>query len=142
MPSYQNTVYQDERVSVRLKISALWVSMLFVFAYVDLFSLYRPDFRADIEAGEIAGFDIGQAFLLFTTIYIVVPSIMVFLSLILRPTLNRITNIALSVVYGLTILASAVGEWNYFILGSVAEAILLMFVIYYAWTWPAQSTPA
>lgn len=33
-------------VNVRIKISALWTSMLFVFAYVDLFSLYRPDFRA------------------------------------------------------------------------------------------------
>jgi hypothetical protein len=29
--------------------------MLFVFAYVDLFSLYRPDFRADLEAGKSAG---------------------------------------------------------------------------------------
>ena len=35
-------------VNVRVKISALWASMLFVFVYVDLFSLYRPDFRADI----------------------------------------------------------------------------------------------
>jgi hypothetical protein len=40
---------------VRLKIPALWTSMLFVFAYVDLFSLYRADFRADLEAGEING---------------------------------------------------------------------------------------
>ena len=43
-------------VNVRIKISALWASMLFVFAYVDLFSLYRPDFRADLEVGEIGGF--------------------------------------------------------------------------------------
>jgi hypothetical protein len=42
-------------VNVRIKISALWTSMLFVFAYVDLFSLYRPDLRADLEAGESAG---------------------------------------------------------------------------------------
>ena len=51
-------------VNVRIKMSALWASMLFVFVYVDLFSLYRADFRADIEAGEIAGFTINQAFLL------------------------------------------------------------------------------
>ena len=37
--------------------------MLFVFAYVDLFSLYRPDFRADLEAGEIGGFTVNQSFL-------------------------------------------------------------------------------
>jgi hypothetical protein len=36
-------------VNVRNKISALWASTLFVFAYVDLFSFYRSDFRADVE---------------------------------------------------------------------------------------------
>ena len=30
-------------VNVRIKLSALWTSTLFIFAYVDLFSLYRPD---------------------------------------------------------------------------------------------------
>ena len=50
-------------VNVRIKISALWTSMLFVFAYVDLFSLYRPDVRADLEADELGGFDINQWFL-------------------------------------------------------------------------------
>jgi hypothetical protein len=47
--------FEPSNVIVRVKISALWTSMLFVFAYVDLFSLYRPDFRADLEAGEIGG---------------------------------------------------------------------------------------
>ena len=42
-------------MNVRIKISALWASMLFVFAYVDLFSLYRADVRADLEAGELGG---------------------------------------------------------------------------------------
>ncbi|OFW71215.1 MAG: hypothetical protein A2Y55_10810, partial [Actinobacteria bacterium RBG_16_68_12] len=110
------TKLELSNVNVRIKISALWTSMLFVFAYVDLFSLYRPDFRADVEAGEISGFTINQSFLLGTTAYVVIPSLMVFLSLILRPGVNRIANIALSVMYALTIIAGAIGEWNYYIL--------------------------
>jgi hypothetical protein len=47
------TKFEPSNVNVRIKISALLTSMLFVFAYVDVFSLYRPDFRADLEAGEI-----------------------------------------------------------------------------------------
>jgi hypothetical protein len=50
-------------VNVRIKISALWTSVLFVLAYVDLFSLDRRDFRADLEAGEVSGFTINQSFL-------------------------------------------------------------------------------
>ncbi len=128
------------RIDTRLRISALWIAVLFIFAYVDLFSLYRPDFRADIEAGTISAFDINQTFLFFTTLYIIIPSLMVYLTLIMRPPINRVVNIVVAAAYGLTIIGSAVGEWNYFILGSVVEAILLALVIYHAWTWPRRTT--
>src|SRR4030067_477241 len=123
-------------VNVRVKLPALWASMLFFFAYVDLFSFYRFDVRADIEAGEIFGFTINQSFLLATTAYVVIPALMVFGALILRPRISRIVNIALSVVYGLTIIGGVIGEWSYYLLGSAIEVVLLAAVAYYAWTWP------
>jgi hypothetical protein len=82
--------FEPSNVNVRVKISALWTSMLFVFAYVDLFSLYRADVRADLEAGEIGGFDVNQTFLFGTTVYVVIPSLMVFLALVLPPRVARI----------------------------------------------------
>jgi len=112
-----------------------------VFAYVDLFSLYRSDFRADLEAGEIGGFAVNQSFLLGTTVYVVIPSLMVFCALILRPRVDRIANIALSIVYALSIIAGAIGEWNYYILGSAIEVALLAAIVYYAWTWPKETPP-
>ena len=128
-------------VNVRIKISALWASMLFVFAYVDLFSLYRPDFRADLEAGEVAGFTVNQSFLLGTTVYVVIPSLMVFCTLILPAQVSRIANIALSALYAVTIIAGAVGEWNYYVLGSAIEVALLAGIVYYASTWPKVAGP-
>src|ERR671924_2237863 len=136
------TKFEPSNVNVRIKISALWTSMLFVFAYVDLFSLYRRDFRADLEAGEISGFTINQSFLLGTTVYVLIPSLMVFVALILRPRVNRIANIALGIVYALTIIAGAIGEWSYYILGSALEVALLATIAYYAWTWPATQPTA
>ena len=135
------TKLEPSVVNVRIKISALWTSMLFVFAYVDLFSLYLADFRADLEAGEIAGFTINQSFLLGTTIYIVVASLMVFLALVLGSRICRIINVVLGIVYALTIIASAIGEWNYYILGSAIEIALLAAIVYYAWTWPKETPP-
>ena len=133
------TTFEPFNVNVRIKISALWTSMLFVFAYVDLFSLYRLDFRADLEAGEIGGFTVNQAFLFGATVYVVIPSLMVFCALILRPRVNRVANIALSIIYALTIIAGAIGEWGYYILGSAIEVALLAAVAYYAWTWPKET---
>ena len=136
------TKFEPANVNVRIKIAALWTSMLFVFAYVDIFSLYRPDRRAALEAGEIGGFTVNQSFLVGTTAYVVIPSVMVICALILRPRLNRIVNIALSVMYAATIIVGAIGEWSYYILGSAIEAALLVAIVYYAWTWPKQPHPA
>ena len=125
-------------MNVRIKLSALWAAMLFVFAYVDIFSLYRPDVRADIEAGQISAFQIGEGFLLAATAYILIPSLMVFASLVLRPNVNRITNIVLGVIYALTIVGGAIGEWGYYVLGSAVEVALLAGLVFYAWTWPRR----
>jgi hypothetical protein len=133
--------FEPCNVNVRIKISALWTSMLFVFAYVDLFSLYRPDVRADLEAHEIGGFTVNHSFLLGTTVYVVIPSLMVFCALVLRPRVNRLANIALAIVYGLTIIAGAIGEWSYYILGSAIEVALLGAIVFYAWTWPKETQP-
>ncbi len=131
-----STHYEDQPISPRLKISALWTSMLFVFAYVDLFSSFRADVRADIDAGKMFAFTIGQGFLLGVTIYVLVPSLMLFLSLVLPVRTTRAANVVVAVLYAVTIAGGAIGEWSYYVLGSVAEVGLLAGVVYYAWTWP------
>jgi hypothetical protein len=35
-------ILEDARVGVRLKISALWIAMLFLFAYGDIFGFFKP----------------------------------------------------------------------------------------------------
>ncbi len=135
------TRLEPANVNVRIKIAALWTSVLFVFAYVDIFSLYRPDFRAALEAEEIGGFTVNQSFLVGTTAYVVIPSVMVFCALILRPRVNRIVNIALSTMYAVTLILGAIGEWSYYVLASAIEVALLAAVVYYAWTWPKETPP-
>ncbi len=92
-------------------------------------------------AGKVSAFEINQTFLVFATVYILIPSLIVFLSLILRPRVNQIANIALSVMYALTIIAASIGEWNYYILGSATEVMALAAIVYYSWTWPREALP-
>ena len=130
-------------VDTRLKIAALWTATLFIFAYVDVFSLYRADVRSDLDAGRLFAFDVNQTFLLLTTLYVLLPSLMIYLTLVAPRGLIRRLNLALAAVYAVTILGSAVGEWGYFVLGSAVEAALLGAVVYHAWTWPtAGQAPA
>jgi Family of unknown function (DUF6326) len=134
-------IFDIAPVNVRIKIAMLWTSILFIFAYVDIFSLYRPDFRADIAAGKISVFTITQAFLFGTTVYIAIPSLMIAATVFLQPSINRIINVVLSVLYAVTIISGAIGEWNYYVFGSILEVALLGGIAFTALKWP-RSTPA
>jgi len=113
--------------------------MLFVFAYVDIFGFLRADVLKAALDGKVAttGFTINQVFLTFTLIYILLPTLMVVLTLLLKPRVNRIVNIVVSLVYLITIIVSAIGEtWAYYFLGSFIEVILLVAISRTAWKWP------
>ena len=138
--------YQDTRIDVKLVLSALWIAMLIVFAYVDTFGFFRADILRAALDGKVAamGIAVDQVFLAFTTVYILIPTLMVFLSLVLRPRVNRIVNIVVALVYAVSIIASCIGEtWAYYLLGSAVEVVLLVAIVRTAWTWPRTqvSTP-
>ena len=131
--------YRDTKVDVKLVLSALWITMLFVFAYVDIFGFYRADVLEAALDGEVAttSFAVNQAFLVFALIYILPPTLMVILSLLLKPRVNRIVNVVVSALYATSILALVVSEeWTYYVIGSIVEAGLLLAIARIAWTWP------
>lgn len=127
-------------IDVRIRMAALWAATMMIFAYVDLFSLFRPDFRAALDQGKVFVFDVGQPFLLGVTIYVIIPSLMIYLSLVMPRRLNRVVSIGLAGLYAITIVGGAVGEWSYYVLGSVVEVVLLALVIHHSWTWRAPKT--
>jgi hypothetical protein len=132
-------ILEDERIGVRLKISALWIAMLFLFAYGDIFGFFRAGLIEDVLAGEVSGMKITQVFLFAVSVYIALAGVMVFLTLVLNPRVNRWTNIVLPILYIVSIAASVIGEdWAYFYFLSIAESALLLLIIWYAWTWPEQ----
>jgi len=132
-------VLEDEKVGVRLKMSALWIAMLFLFAYGDIFGFFKPGQIEEVISDEISGIKITQVFLLGASVYIAIASVMVFLSLVLKPRVNRWTNIVLPILFIVSIAVSVVGEtWGYFIFLSIMEIALLLLIVWYAWTWPSQ----
>jgi hypothetical protein len=142
MDSTKRTVeLEDVKINVKFKISALWIAVMFLYAYVDIFSLFKPGIIEGIMAGKMAIFQINQIFLFLTTLYILIPSMMVFLSLVLKSKVSRWTNVVVAIVYLVSILGGCIGEtWAFYIFGSIAESLLLLFIIWYAWKWPKQES--
>jgi len=138
-----STIFEDVRIGVRLKISALWIAMLFLFAYGDIFGFFAPGQIEEVIGGEISGIEITQVFLFVVSLYIAIASAMVFLSLVLAPKVSRWTNVVLPILYVVSIVASAIGETSaYYWFLSIAESALLLLIVWYAWTWPRrEGTP-
>ena len=141
MTKNRTTNLHDAGVYVKIVLSGLWVSMLFVFAYVDIFGFWRADVINGALHGKVprAGFAIDQTFLALTTVYILIPSLMVAVSLLAPARINRPTNVVVSLLYVVSVVLSILGEtWVYFILGSVVEVALLLTIARVAWAWPSR----
>jgi hypothetical protein len=128
-----------DTLETRLRIAALWTAMLFVFAYVDIFALFRADIAEGVMAHTVAGLTIDQGFLLASTVYVIIPSVMIYLSLVLAWLVNRWVNLVLAGLYILSIGISCIGEtWAYYLVGSAAEIGLLIVLAVTAWRWRAE----
>jgi len=129
----------DVKVHVKLKLSALWASVMFCYAYGDYFLLYQPGKLRDILAGNMAPLGpTTQGVLLFTSASMAIPAVMIFLSLALKANLSRWLNIIFGVIYTVFVLITMPGAWAFYLfLGSV-DVILTGLIVWYAWTWPKQ----
>lgn len=131
---------EDAPVPVRLKLSALWATVMFLYVYVDIFGFYEPGTIDDILVGRVWEFDISQGWALGALMLMTIPSLMVFLSLVLPAGVTRWANLVVGSLFVLVTIGNPVGEtWAYYWLGAVVETALLLLVVRYAWTWPGAS---
>ena len=132
----KTTATEDVKVSVKMKLSALWVAMMLLYIYADIFSLFRPGQIEEMIEGLMGPFPVTQVSLLVASILMIIPAVMVFLSLTLKPNLNRWANISLGVLYTVVNISNLIGEtWAYYISFGIVEIVLTLLIVWYAWTW-------
>ena len=132
------TNLEDLKINVKFKLAALWVTLVLIYLYADVFGFYIPGHIDDLMAGELAGFKITQVLLLGFMILMTIPSLMVFLSLTLKAKANRWANIIVGILQLGFVLAGILDPNLFFVFASSVETVLLLLIIYYAWTWPTQ----
>lgn len=130
------TARADVKIPLRLKLSALWAALMFLYIYADIFSLYKPGQIDEMLAGRMGFLPVTQGSLLTAALLMLIPAVMVFLSLELKPTVARWTNIVLGVVYTAVNIGNLVGEtWAFYILFGIVEMALTLLIIWHAWNW-------
>ena len=124
---------------VKIKLSALWVAGMLSGLMGGLLELFEPGVLEQIIAGEVGGMQMTHELLLFMAMLMVIPSVMVFLSLTLKYSVNRWANIIFGIVFvgfGLIELLQTSSAHVTFlgIVGFVFNAL----IVWYAWKWPKE----
>ena len=133
---------EDSKINVKIKLSALWASVMFCYIYADYFGLFVPGVMQSMLNGQMRPLGATtQGVLLGTSLMLAIPSVMIFLSVALPPVLSRWLNIIVGAVYTAIILITMWG-WVFSIFYGVIEISLTALVVWYAWKWPKAPASA
>ncbi|MPR37232.1 DUF6326 family protein [Salmonirosea aquatica] len=132
---------QNVDINIKIKLSALWASVTFLYLYGDYFELYVPQ-KAE---GLISGHNLldSPVKLLLAALLLAIPSLMVMLSVLTKPPLNRWLNLIVGTFYTtimLLIAATSLTPWRaFYVLYALIESTLTATIVWYAWKWPNAS---
>ncbi len=130
---------EDLKVNVKIKLSALWITLMFAYSYADVLGFYSPGNLAEILTGEIGGVPLTQEMLLAMAGLMALPIVMVFLSLILMPKVNRILNIIVGLFQIVLLFATFLNVITaYYIVLASIELVCLVLIVWFALKWPKQ----
>ena len=136
----QKSSLDDLKVHVKVKLSLLWAALMFFYIYGDYFGLYVPGQLKGMLGGQGPIGPVAQGNLAVVSVLTVLPGLMVFLSIVLPPAVNRWLNFSMGLFYTATVLTTLIlfQNWVFYILYSLSEMSLTLLVVWYAWKWPRR----
>lgn len=140
MNTSTKSVFKDFEINPKIKLSALWAAVTLCYLYGDYFELYVPHKAEGLLNGDNL---LNSPVKLFAAaLLLAIPALMVFISIILKPRLNRFLNIFFGVIYSaimILIAFTSLTEWRaFYVFLAITESIITILVVCYAWTWPKE----
>ena len=131
--------WQDDKIPVKVKLSVLWIVVMFFYVYADVKMYLETGVIEQIISGQIGDFVLNQAALLYSAILMSIPPVMAFLSLILRPSVNRVVNIVIASLHILMAIGLLFGSgdiWAYYYWYTALEVGVHVLIVFHAIRWP------
>jgi len=132
---------EDVKINVKIKLSVLWICLMFFYLYNDVLSFFKPGTVEELVTGEIGGMQMTQFFLFGGAILMAIPIFMVFLSLALPAKFNRLVNIIIGIFHAVVLVGTLIvpGDlWAFYAFYMFLEAVFIILIIWHAWKWPTQ----
>ncbi|MBD0380491.1 DUF6326 family protein [Paenibacillus sedimenti] len=125
------------KIDMKEKLSTLWIVVMFSMVFADILSFMIPGFLKQILDGT-TDITITQELLLVFSVLLAIPIPMIFLSRVLKYTLNRLANIIASLITILFVIAGGSLYLHYIFFASI-ETLCMFLIIWNAWKWPKQN---
>lgn len=135
-----NTTDKTATMEMKVKLSTLWIVVMFNMVFADIVGFMNPGALEDIMTGAV-GLEITQELLLVFSILLEIPIAMILLSRILKDNANRWANIVAGVITILFVIGGGSAYLSYIFFATIEIACLLL-IIWYAWNWPNQKSKA
>ncbi len=135
---------EEFKAPAKLKLAALWTSLMFLYVYGDYFNMYSPGALDKMAAGEVGPVNASdETAMLAISMMMAVPALMIALSLVLPPVLSKWLNVLFGLVYAAILAATLPGAplfyWGY----GALEIPLSIVIAVVALNWPrADKAPA
>jgi hypothetical protein len=131
---------EDLKINIKFKLAALWTSLMFCYVYGDFFSLFVPGRIQRLIDGNSGAGETTPVTLLLYAVLLALPSLMIFLSVALKASTNRVLNIIIGIFFTLVMIlvtVTSLGEWMIFytFLG-IIEIMLTSIIVWQAIKWP------
>jgi hypothetical protein len=141
MNTNKTNAFEDFKINIKVKLSALWASVTLCYLYGDYFELYVPQKVKGLISGENL-LDSPQK-LFFATLTLAIPALMVCLTIILKPSINRVLNLVFGLLFTaiMTLIAfTSMESWRlFYVFLAIIESILTALIVWYAYNWPRQT---
>lgn len=123
---------KTDKMDVKVKLSTLWIVVMFNMAYADILSLNIPGMEEELAA--FAGDTPISLLMLVGAIIIQIPIGMIFLSRYLSYKANRRANIAAGFVVILFVVGGGSFLPHYLLIATI-EVLAVLLIMWTAWNW-------
>ncbi|HHD78466.1 MAG TPA: hypothetical protein ENK98_02320 [Epsilonproteobacteria bacterium] len=121
-------------MGTRVKLSTLWIVVMFNMVFADILSLMMPSFLQGLLSGNAENIPITQELLLVFAVTLEIPIAMIFLSRVLPYKINKRLNIVTSIFTILFIVGGGSLTYHYLFFATV-EIVCLLSILIYAYKW-------
>ena len=132
---------ENTKVNIKIKLASLWTSVLFCYVYGDYFELYVPE-KVD---GLLTGENIldSPTKLLIASLVLAIPAVMIALSILLTPRINRFLNVFFGIIFTLMMLLIGINSltpwYSFYVFFAFLESLITILIVWFAWNWPKKS---